>query len=95
MDGSNGAKQADSWHKHEPFMMVEKQKNKGKHSNFEIKKPVNQILTPPTNLYRLPNFVSWTGYLYLLGNTLLAFVLLQYRSYIVYEISDIFFFIQF
>lgn len=30
MDGSNGAKQADSWHKHEPFMMVEKQKNKGK-----------------------------------------------------------------
>ncbi|XP_026817707.1 serine/threonine-protein kinase minibrain isoform X1 [Rhopalosiphum maidis] len=28
MDGSNGAKQADSWHKHEPFMMVEKQKNK-------------------------------------------------------------------
>lgn len=29
MDGSSGAKQADSWHKHEPFMMVEKQKNKG------------------------------------------------------------------
>lgn len=28
MDGSNGAKQADSWHKHEPFMVVEKQKNK-------------------------------------------------------------------
>lgn len=31
MDGSNGAKQADSWHKHEPFMMVEKQKTKGEH----------------------------------------------------------------
>lgn len=29
MDGSSGAKQADSWHKHEPFTMVEKQKNKG------------------------------------------------------------------
>lgn len=34
MDGSNGAKQADSWHKHEPFMMVDKQKNKGKHNIF-------------------------------------------------------------
>lgn len=29
MDGSNGAKQADSWHKHQPFAMVEKQKSKG------------------------------------------------------------------
>lgn len=64
MDGSNGAKQADSWHKHEPFMMVEKQKNKGKHSNFEIKNPIttrNLILTPSTNLYKLPKFVIWTG----------------------------------
>jgi hypothetical protein len=34
MDGSNGAKQADSWHKHEPFMMVDKQKNKGKCNFF-------------------------------------------------------------
>ncbi|XP_050441804.1 serine/threonine-protein kinase minibrain isoform X1 [Adelges cooleyi] len=28
MDSSSGAKQADSWHKHEQFMMVEKQKSK-------------------------------------------------------------------
>jgi len=36
MDGSNGAKQADSWHKHEPFMMVEKQKNKSECNAIEI-----------------------------------------------------------
>lgn len=36
MDGSNGAKQADSWHKHEPFMMVEKQKNKSECNAYKI-----------------------------------------------------------
>jgi len=37
MDDSNGAKQTESWHKHEPFMMVEKQKNKGELKLLRIK----------------------------------------------------------
>lgn len=55
MEGSNGAKQADSWHKHEPFMMVDKQKNKGKHDIFVNKYFMSKdpVHYPPSSFARL------------------------------------------